>query len=108
MRECIPHHKGFWNNKLAAITEKRKRQIRDGTNKAARIVINHCLKNDIGTIVFGWNKGNKNQIELGKKNNFEFVIVPTARLKDRMAQLYEQYRIQFVETEESYTSKASF
>ncbi|GGA38205.1 hypothetical protein [Okeania sp. KiyG1] len=31
---------GFWSNKLAAITEKRNRQIRDGINKAARIVIN--------------------------------------------------------------------
>jgi putative transposase len=39
----------FWNNKLAAITEKRNRQMRDGINKAARIVINHCLENSIGT-----------------------------------------------------------
>ena len=99
---------GFWNNKLAAITEKRNRQIRDGINKAARIVINHCLENNIGTIIFGWNKGNKNEIELGKKNNSEFVPIPTARLKDRIAGLCEQYSIQFIETEESYTSKASF
>ena len=35
---------GFWSNKLAAITEKRNRQIRDGINKAARIVINHCAQ----------------------------------------------------------------
>ena len=28
---------GFWNNRLAAITEKRNRQMRDGINKAARI-----------------------------------------------------------------------
>nr|WP_293105042.1 hypothetical protein [Okeania sp. SIO2F4] len=33
---------GFWSNRLTAITEKRNRQIRDGINKAARIVINHC------------------------------------------------------------------
>ena len=43
----------FWNNRLAAITEKRNRQMRDGINKAARIVINHCLENHIGTIIFG-------------------------------------------------------
>jgi len=36
------------------------------------------------------------------------VPVPTAKLKDRIAQLCEQYGIKFVETEESYTSKASF
>lgn len=41
-------------------------------------------------------------------NNQEFVQVPTARLKERIKQLCEQYGIQFVETEESYTSKASF
>ncbi len=99
---------GFWNNKLAAITEKRNRQVRDGINKAARIVINHCLENNIGTVIFGWNKRNKDSINIGKKNNSEFVPVPTARLKDRIAQLCEQYGIQFLETEESYTSKASF
>ncbi|HHP7230988.1 MAG TPA: RNA-guided endonuclease InsQ/TnpB family protein [Xenococcaceae cyanobacterium] len=99
---------GFWSNRLAKITEKRNRQMRDGINKAAKIVISHCLENNIGTIVFGWNKRNKDSINIGKKNNSEFVPIPTARLKDRIAQLCEQYGIQFLETEESYTSKASF
>jgi putative transposase len=98
---------GFWNKKLAAITEKRNRQVRDGINKAARIVINHCLENNIGTLVFGWNKRNKDSINIGKKNNSEFVPIPTARLKDRIAQLCEQYGIQFVETEESYSASRS-
>ncbi len=47
---------GFWSNRLAAMTEKRNRQMRDAINKAARIVIKHCLNNGIGTLVFGWNK----------------------------------------------------
>ncbi len=58
---------GFWSNRLAAITEKRNRQMRDGINKAARIVINYCLRKNIGTIVFGWNKRNKDSINIGKK-----------------------------------------
>ena len=99
---------GFWSNKLAAITEKRNRQMRDGVNKAARLVINHCLDNNIGTLVFGWNKRNKDSINIGKKNNQKFVQIPTARLKNRIEQLCSQYGIQFVETEESYSSKASF
>lgn len=99
---------GFWNEKLAFITEKRNRQVRDAVNKAARIVINHCLNNKIGTVVFGWNKGHKDGADMGKKNNQKFVQIPTARLKDRIAQFCKQYGIQFVETEESYTSKASF
>jgi putative transposase len=47
---------GFWSNRLAAITEQRNRQMRDAVNKAARLVVNHCLEHGIGTVVFGWNK----------------------------------------------------
>jgi putative transposase len=99
---------GFWNEQLAHITEKRNRQMRDATNKAARIVINHCIQNNIGTIVFGWNTGQKNGANMGKVGNQRFVQIPTGKLKDRIAQLCEQYGIQFVETEESYTSQSSF
>jgi putative transposase len=99
---------GFWSKRLAAITEKRNRQIRDAVNKAARKVVNHCLENQIGTIVFGWNKGQKDGANLGKKTNQKFVQIPTGRLKARISQLCEQYGIAFVESEESYTSKASF
>lgn len=97
----------YWDDQLAALTEKRNRRNRDAINKAARMVIDKCIKLKIGMIVFGWNQGNKDGIELGKKNNQEFVQVPTARLKERIKQLCEQYGIQFIETEESYTSSSS-
>ncbi|NEQ12560.1 MAG: transposase, partial [Moorea sp. SIO3E2] len=45
---------------------------------------------------------------IGKKNNQQFVQIPTAKLKSRIEQLSIEYGIKFVETEESYTSKASF
>lgn len=99
---------GFWNEELAAITEKRNRQMRDGINKTARFIINWCRGHSVGRIVFGWNQRNKDSIEMGKKNNQEFVQIPTARLKDRIQQLCQQHSIEFVETEESYTSKSSF
>ncbi|MEG4489367.1 transposase [Microcoleus sp. D2_18a_B4] len=99
---------GFWSKRLASITERRNRQMRDAVNKAARKVINHCLNNQIGTVVFGWNKGQKKSANMGSKTNQNFVQIPTGRLKDRIAQLCEQYGLRFVETEESYSSKASF
>jgi lycopene cyclase CruP len=52
--------------------------------------------------------GQKDSINLGSKTNQKFVQIPTAKLKNRIAQLCEQYGIKFVETEESYTSKTSF
>nr|WP_019504924.1 IS200/IS605 family accessory protein TnpB-related protein [Pleurocapsa sp. PCC 7319] len=89
------------------ITVKRNRQMRDAVNKAAKITINHCLENQIGTIVFGWNKKQKQKSNLGKKNNQKFVQIPTAKLKDRIEQLCIVHGIRFIETEESYSSKAS-
>lgn len=59
---------GFWSKRLASLTEKRNRQMRDAVNKAARKVINHCLKNRIGTVVFGWNKGQKKFCQYGEQN----------------------------------------
>jgi len=98
----------YWDGELARITEKRNRQMRDAVNKTARFIVNHCLANGLGTVVFGWNEGNKNGADMGRKNNQEFVQIPTARLKQRIKELCEDYSIQFIETEESYTSKASF
>jgi IS605 OrfB family transposase len=99
---------GYWSKRLTGLTERRNRQMREAVNKAARKVIQHCLDNQIGTVIFGWNKGQKNSANMGKKTNQKFVQIPTGRLKDRIAQLCQQYGIKFVETEESYSSKASF
>ena len=80
--------------------------MRDAVNKAAKMVIQHCLNHQIGTIVFGWNKLQKHNSKLGKKTNQKFVQIPTAKLKARIQQLCEQYGLKFIEQEESYTSKA--
>ena len=98
----------YWDEKLDEITHKRNCQIRDYLNKSARFIVNHCLVNGIGNIVFGWNEGNKQEINLGKKNNQNFVQIPLARLKNRLQELAESWGIVFTETEESYTSKSSF
>ncbi|MEG4529382.1 transposase [Microcoleus sp. D2_18a_D3] len=99
---------GYWSKRLAGLTEKRNRQMRDAVNKAARKVIQHCLDNQIGPVIFGWNKGQKESVNMGSKTHQKFVQIPTGRLKDRIAQLCEQYGLRFVEAEESYSSKASF
>jgi putative transposase len=44
---------GFWLKQLSSITEKRNRRMRDAVNKAACLVINYCLENRVGKVVFG-------------------------------------------------------
>jgi IS605 OrfB family transposase len=99
---------GFWSTQLAKITEKRNRQIRDAVNKAARLVINYCIEHQIGVVVFGWNKEQKQECNLVQNNHQSFVSIPTAKLKERIRKVCEHCGIKFIETEESYPLKASF
>ena len=99
---------GFWSQQLDRITEKRNRRMRDAIHKAARLVVDYCLKHSIGRVIFGWNKGQKQECQMGKVNNQNFVAIPTGRLKERMAELCQHYGIEFVEVDEAYSSQASF
>ena len=99
---------GYWDPWLDRVTRKRNHRMRDGINKAARIIVSHCLKYRIGTIVIGWNEGFKCNANMGRLNNQKFVQIPLGKLKDRIEQLCDLYGIRLVITEESYTSKASY
>ena len=70
--------------------------------------MNHSFENKMGNLVFGWNKGRRQEINLSSKTTQTFVQISTARLKDRISQICEMPGIRFIETEESSTSKASF
>ena len=98
----------YWDSWLDRVTRKRNHQMRDGINKSARLIIDHCLKNKIGNLVLGWNDGFKLNSNMGNLNNQKFVQMPLGKLKDRLNQLCCQYGINFHLTEESYTSKSSF
>ncbi|MEH2132910.1 MAG: transposase [Nostoc sp.] len=98
----------YWDRWLDRVTRKRNHQMRDGINKAAKLVIDHCLRHGIGTLVIGWNEGFKESANMGRVNNQKFVQMPLGQLKDRLKQLCDLHGIRFIETEEAYTSKASF
>lgn len=99
---------GYWDKWLDRVTRKRNHQMRDGINKAAKLIVNHAIANKLGTIVCGWNEDFKLSPKMGKSNNQKFVQMPLAKLRDRIEQLCELHGINFVVTEEAYTSKASF
>ena len=107
-REVAKHNQGYWSKKLALMTEKRNRRLSDYINKIARTIANYCINSGIGTVVFGWNQGIKDKSNLGKKNNQNFVQLPTAKLKERLKVVLTEIGVNFVEVNEAYTSKASF
>jgi putative transposase len=98
----------YWDSHLDRVQRKRNNQMRDAVNKAARFIINQCLNDRIGNLIVGWNDGQKCGSDMGKRNNQNFVVIPTKRLIDRLKQLCPEYGIQLTVTEEAYTSKASY
>jgi IS605 OrfB family transposase len=98
----------YWDAELDRLTLKRNNQMRDMVNKSAQLAIKHCLANNIGTIVIGWNDGIKDGANMGKQNNQQFVQMPLAKIKTRLEQLGLVCGINVVQTEEANTSVASF
>lgn len=91
-----------------AATNKRNDRVRDLFLKDAKHLVTWCVENRIDTIVLGVNKGWKQQVTLGRKNNQEFVQLPHAMLRSMITYLASWNGIRVIEQEESYTSKASF
>ena len=90
------------------IARKRNNRIEDYLSKAARIIINYCLNNDIGKLVLGYNEDFQRNSNIGSINNQNFVNIPYGKLRDKLIYLCKLYGIEFKLQEESYTSKASF
>ncbi len=87
---------------------KRNNKIYDIFHKISKEVINYCIKNNIGTIVIGYNEGWKQKINIGKKNNQNFVMVPFLKLVKQIEYKSKIKGIQLIIVDESYTSKCSF
>ena len=95
-------------NRQRAICRDRIIKVNDYMNKAARKIIDYCIKNDIGTLVVGYNETFQKSSHMGKQNNQSFVNIPYGQLRFKLEYLCELNGITYVKQEESYTSKASF
>ena len=91
----------------AWLSYRRKNQVNNFLNKAARYIINFCLSRKIGTIIVGYNPTLKQNSNMGKRNNQNFVQIPIFTLRSKLESLSGRYGLNYVEQEESYTSKAS-
>jgi len=100
--------------KIERLTERQARlfvnrsnQVRDYLNKAARLIINHCLTHKIERVIIGFNLGIKQEIKIGSRNNQNFVQIPFYTLRGKLKAQCVRYGLIYQDQEESYTSKAS-
>ena len=94
--------------KQVNLTIRRANRIRDYLGKTAKRIVMYCINNNIGNLVFGKNKNFSKNSNIGRVNNQVFRQIPYLKLQKLLECQCKLNGINFIEQEESYTSKASF
>jgi IS605 OrfB family transposase len=66
-----------------------------------------CIESGVTTLVIGYNKEQKQDIDIVKKNNQNMCYIPHNKFRNKLAYQCELHGIAYCPQEESYTSKAS-
>jgi len=98
----------FTSRQLERITTKRNRRILHYLHTASRRIINLLVSEGIGTLIIGKNPLWKQEVEMGRRTNQNFVQVPHAKFIELLTYKAEMVGIAVILMEESYTSRASF
>ena len=96
------------SKRICTLTNKRNNKVADYLHKASRLLVNQLVSKGITTLVIGKNKNMKQDINIGRVNNQNFVQLPIMRFVDLMKYKCELEGIKVLLNEESYTSKCSF
>jgi putative transposase len=93
---------------MERITNTRNRRINHYLHTATKRIIDFLVKEGVGTVIIGKNPLWKQESNIGKRNNQNFVSIPHARFIDMLTYKAALVGIQVEVREESYTSQASF
>jgi putative transposase len=93
--------------RMERMTNKRNRRIDHYMHTASKRIIDVLVKEGIGVLCIGKNDAWKQEANLGKRTNQNFVQIPHARFIAMLTYKAELVGIRVEITEESYTSKAS-
>ena len=96
------------SNYLSILTRKRNNKINTELHNASTYIVNQLINSGAEMLVVGNNKGIKDSINIGKKNNQNFVSIPFYKFRKMLEYKCKLAGIHYVESEESYTSKCSF
>jgi len=106
--ELMLNNKQHWSNELQRLTDKRNNKVEDYIHKSSKWIVDWCIKNNIDTLVCGYNKGWKQDSNIGKVNNQNFVGIPYYSFVHKLEYKCQNVGIKFITEKESYTSGTSF
>ena len=100
--------KQYISKTINQLLYKRTEQLRNYIGNYANKLIEILKEEKISKLVVGYNKEWKKEINIGSKNNQNFVSIPFRKILDILKYKLEDNGIEYKEQEESYTSKASY
>lgn len=95
------------SRRLMSLTRKRNNKVKDYLHKASKKIIDICIEDNITTLVVGHNNGWKQEINIGKRNNQNFVYIPFDNFISMLKYKSERQGLRFIVINESHTSKCS-
>ena len=96
------------SKKMLNLSRKRYNKINNYFNLAVKYITDYAISKNEGSIVIGDFSDIKQNINIGKKNNQNFVNIPYGIFKRKLQSKCEQLGIDYHLQEESYTSKCSY
>ena len=96
------------SERIQRLSRKRDCYFNDKFHKIIHYLITYCTNNNIGVIVIGHNKFQKQNYNKGRVQNQNMCYLPHAKFIQMLKLKCETCGIKLIDTEESYTSKASF
>ena len=97
----------IYTNRMIRLINGRNNRITDYFNRVCHLLVNVCVDYGVTTLVIGYNKGQKQGINLGAVNNQNVVSIPYHKFRQKLEQLCIEHGISYISQDESYTSKAS-
>lgn len=98
----------FTSKSLDRLWLKRNNKISYEIHKITKFLANYFDERDVSKVIIGNNSGWKNGINLGRRNNQNFVNIPYTKFINQLTYKCQLLGITVITREESYTSKASF
>nr|DAQ82297.1 MAG TPA: endonuclease [Caudoviricetes sp.] len=96
------------SKKIRSETNKRNRKVNNYLHQTTSAIVKKFILLGISKVVIGYNNGWKENINLGKRNNQNFVQIPHSRFIKMLSYKCTRAGITAITGEESYTSKCSF
>jgi putative transposase len=94
--------------RIQRLTRCRHQKVDNYLHHSSRLIVDILTVGQIGTLVIGKNAQWKNEIDLGKQTNQNFVSIPHTRLIEMLEYKARLVGIKVIVQEESYTSKSNF